>query len=131
LPPAMPVCAFGIANAAVSTASRVPRFHRALLPLWSQYPPDCSTGFGASNGQRRLGLAPDSRIFKAWTDAPNDGFYNAEGRIPGVRGYALVCWRLAIGAWGKTAHTADTEVSIEQLKAVHGKTHPAETGKKA
>ncbi len=24
-----------------------------------------------------------------------------------------------------------TQVSIEQLKAVHGKTHPAETGKKA
>ena len=24
-----------------------------------------------------------------------------------------------------------TQVSIEQLKAVHGKTHPAETGKKS
>ena len=35
LPPAMPVCAFGIPIAAVTTASRVPRFHRDLVPLWS------------------------------------------------------------------------------------------------
>jgi hypothetical protein len=37
------------------------------------------------------GFAPDPRIFKAWTDAPNDGFCNAEGRIAGVWRYALVC----------------------------------------
>ena len=35
LPPAMPVCAFGIPNAAVTTASCVPRFHRNFVPLWS------------------------------------------------------------------------------------------------
>ena len=43
------------------------------------------------------GFAPDPRIFRAWTDAPNNGFDDAEGRIPGVGGYALVCFCDIVG----------------------------------
>ena len=56
------------------------------------------------------------------------GFCNAEGRIAGVRRYALVgCAALSVAS----VPAIYTQVSIEQLKAAHGKTHPAETGKKA
>ena len=54
------------------------------------------------------GLAPDPRILRAWTEA---------------RPWSLREKMIASGR--------STQVSIEQLKAVHGKTHPAETGKKA
>ena len=40
-------------------------------------------------GDRGVALGP--RIFKAWTDARYDEFYDAEGRIPGVRECAPVC----------------------------------------
>ncbi len=36
-----------------------------------------------------------------------------------------------LGFDGKTDHKGRAQVSIEQLNAVHGKTHPAEPGKKA
>jgi len=71
------------------------RYFHALIVIWCRFGrkigrivPQDMARLMACGGR---GFAPDPRIFKAWTDASNDGFNDAEGRIAGVRRYALVC----------------------------------------